>query len=140
MRVHLELSGGKRTFIRLDDLIDGATDFSPAFEEIADDFLDVNRQRFAKKGPGWPALNRRYLAAKRRKGGGNKVLVASGRLQASLTRRFHRSGVRRIGTDEMFVGTKVPYARWHTKKRPPVKLTPKVKKRWREILQRHLTG
>lgn len=137
MRLTVSVTGARRTSIRFKELELKGRDWRPVLHAIADDFLEVERNRF-RTGSGWAPLTRRYRAEKRRRGFPTKKLVRTGALRDSLTSRSHPNAVRDMGRYEVELGTSLYYARFHTRKRPPVKITPAVRRRWRAIVEDHV--
>lgn len=130
---------------------DAAEDLSPVYEEIADDFLEIEERQFTSGGAGsggWAPLNPRYAA--RKKGPG--ILRETLALFNSLTRRGAPGAIRRITKDTIELGSSVtsdrgfPYPVAHalgTSKmpaRPPIDLIETDKTRWTKMVQRHLVN
>lgn len=149
MKLELSVSGDKqfsREMLRWDTR---ATDMRPAFEEVANDFLEIERRQFDSQGGhgsgGWKPLSPDYLRRKVAAGHDPRILHRTLRLRKSLTMSTADS-VRRITSDDMFVGTKVSYAGAHQRggahlpQRRPVELTETDRRRWIKILQRYLAG
>lgn len=132
--------GDKEISRTFDRIIDATTDLSPAFEAMADDFASIESRRFDAEGPGWAPLAPSTL--KRKKGG--QILVETGKLKASVTRRPF--GVERIGSQDAEFGSNDPIGFYHqhgTPKmpaRPVVKLTQSDRNRWVKYMQQHLFG
>jgi hypothetical protein len=136
-----------RILSRFGDAVD---DLSPAYEEIADDFLEIEERQFLAEGKGnaWAPLNPVYAA--RKKGPG--ILRETLALFHSLTRRGAPGAIRRITKDTMELGSSVtseggfPYPLAHalgTSKmpaRPPIDLIESDKRRWTKMVQRHLVN
>ena len=103
-------------------------------------YLDKIQQNFQTEGElsrraGWPSLSPRYAAWKARHFPGTLILERTRRLRNSLS--FSGLG----GSDMLLearptslrLGTKVPYARFHTWDRPF--MVPVTQKEWRPIVQ-----
>ncbi len=98
-------------------------------------YLETVQQNFVTEGElvgGWPDLNPAYAAWKARHFPGRKILELTRRLRNSLmpgaagTSGGGSDTVLQVGPRELVVGTRVPYARWHTENRPflpPVKVS-----------------
>jgi phage gpG-like protein len=95
-----------RRLLRFEDRMD---DMSPAYEEVADYLLDVERMQFLTSGAYasglWRPLAPSTVAKKLREGLDPDILHATLRLRASLTQRDHPDHVRRITADSLFFGT-----------------------------------
>jgi len=119
-------------------------DASPAFEAIADDFADLERQRFQTRAGGrWAALVDATLARKRRAPTARAVAVLqrTQRLVRSLTVKGSPDQIRRADADGLRIGTRVPYAVYHQRgrgrrHRPPVQLTDADRRAWKSTLGR----
>lgn len=132
MKVDFEVFGDQQLSRELVRWGDRADDLSPAFEAFADGVVAIERKQFGSQGRyasgGWARLQPTTLAAKAAAGLDPRILHATLRLRKSLTSKSHADHVRDIGRDEVFVGTSVPYARYHqqgrgVKRRRPVELT-----------------
>lgn len=117
-----------RVVVSVDDqaLVDGlhalitrGSDLRPALEQIADDFLDMERRQFASRGAAgatpWAPLSAEWEA---RKQGGGILVGDTGRLARSLTQERARGGRRRIEvrpgrTSGLEVGSTHPLAHLH---------------------------
>lgn len=134
-----------RTFSRWTE---GLSDFSPALEDIADDFLKLEAQQFASEGKtgsgGWPALSTKYASWKAINYPGAKILERDGWLRDSLTVRDAPFQVREITPTQATLGTDVPYGVYHqlgTRKmpaRPPIELSESDKTRWGKLVHEWL--
>lgn len=106
----------------------------PLLTDLADDYHDLSRAKFASEGkPRWKPLSPSTVAAR---GGAHPILVDSGDLRDSLTQPGAKGSIRQITSDEMTVGTDLFYARFlhaGTKRMPRRRLTTltkAVKLRW----------
>lgn len=136
-----------RRLLRFTDRVD---DMRPALRVIADDFLDIQKSQFTSQGRygsgGWRPLAPTTVASKARRGHDPHILHATLRLRKSLTSKYGPDVVRKITRNEMFVGTRVPYAKHHQHGAPrarlpqrrPVELPARDRKNWMKILQRYL--
>lgn len=126
-------------------------DLSPAFEAVADFFLDVERRQFDTQGGyasgGWAPLAESTIRNKMRLNLDLRILHATLRLRESLTNRFDADHIRDIRADEMFVGTGVDYAAYHqgdrtflsrTPRRRPVEFRAADRSQMVKIVQRHI--
>lgn len=155
MRLTLDVYGDVQFDREILRVMDRGMDMSPAFEGLADDFLDIESAQFDSQGMrsgGWAPLKPTTIEAKRRKGQDPRILHASLRMRNSLTNRFDPDHVREISADSMFVGTRVrsqkgfPYAAAHQNpkqgqtQRRPVEFTSTDRVRWVKNLQEFLVG
>lgn len=144
MRIEFEVSGDVQLSRDLDRWASAVEDPGPAFEAMADDFLEIEARQFASEGGnsgGWAPL---APSTVRRRGSAHPILFQTGRLQQSLTSAGARDSVRRVTADSLEVGTSVPYARFHQQgtarmpRRRPVEFTEVDRRRWVKLLQEHL--
>src|SRR5688572_12276766 len=63
----------------------GANDFRRAWNEIEQDFKEMEEDRFSRSGPGWAPLNPTYAAWKASRYPSQPLLVRTGNLRYSLT-------------------------------------------------------
>lgn len=152
MQLRLEVFGDVQLSRDLTRWANAAEDMSPAFSDIYDDFRKIERRQFDSEGSyasgGWAALRPSTVAA--RHGSAHPILRAvgpdGGRLRRSLTTKGARDAIGRITADEMVVGTKTPYAKFHQRgtkhmgRRRPVELTDADRKRFVKIIQAHLVA
>lgn len=121
MRIEFDVFGDLQLSRSLLRFSERAADMSPAFEGFADVVEAIERRQFASEGKassgGWKPLRPGTIAAKQAAGLDTRILHRTLRLQRSLTRKSHPDHVRRIDPHEVFVGTKVPYARHHQRGR-----------------------
>lgn len=105
--------------MQLDRAIQGrikaTSDLSPAFEKIADDFIEMQEKAFAAEGayegnPAWAPLSAKYAAWKAKKFPGRGILERSGALKASLTGGAGSS--REIEPLKLSIGGSVRVGRW----------------------------
>lgn len=145
MKVTLDLD--QRSLARLREVLESrelrAKHLAPALDAVADDFLLVQRRRFASASAIWAPLSPEWAVQKAKQGRSTAPLVG-GELERSLTRRGARFAVRRIGSNSVTLGTSDPVAGLHhggTKrmpKRPPVSLGKADQRRWAQLFVEHL--
>lgn len=120
-------------------------DMRPAWERIANDFARVEKEWFASRGNNtWQPLSPRYAHWKAQRYPGMPIMRREDVLYRSLTVRPF--GVEIINRDRMEIGTAVRYAQYHQRpsrpgrppKRPVIQLDEATKRRWVEMIQRHL--
>lgn len=125
--------------------LDAVDDASPAWEVLADSFGRAERRQFASEGAygsgGWAPLSPRYARWKARAYPGQPILVRTGELRESLTRRPF--GVEVIRPRFAIFGSDVDYGRFHQRgdglpQRRPVELPESLRRRWVKIIQRFI--
>lgn len=147
--------GGVRTSTVLDttgadELLQGRlralADTRPALRGVADVIRDEYREQY-EAGDGWAALSSRYAQRKRARGRGSRVLVDSGLLAASLTRKGVRFAKETVGRDVVEVRSTNPVGnllRNGTSRMPardPSKIDRRaVSRRARDVLLGHLAA
>lgn len=145
----IDIDGVERTLFRLKRTRIRLGDLRPAFNEIIDEFASINKQAFAQGGhPGlgaWEPLNENYVAFKAAHGFSTRILVKTGRLEASLTQPDHSEFIKRKHKKSLVLGTEVPYAAKHQTgdgviQREPVRVTPKLKRFASKAIERHIIG
>lgn len=147
IEVRLDEPGLERLLTGLGGRAERAQALRPALHDIADDFYDIERRRFAAGMAHWKPLSPEWAIRKAR-GGRSTVPLAGGDLEKSLTSKGRRFSVRRITSTSLFVGTNNPVANLHSSgsktgrlpKRPPVAISPIDRARWGKILLRHVSG
>lgn len=148
MHIRLEVSGDVQVARDLLRFGDRGADLSPAYRVIGDDFLQLEERQFASEGSyasgGWAPLAQSTLTRKARLGLDMRILHATLRLRDSLTRQGAADSIRRITSDEVVLGTSVPYASFHQTggerlpRRRPVELREADRRRWVKVIQRFL--
>jgi phage gpG-like protein len=121
---------------------EGVRDVRPAWEDMANEFIRIEREQFVSSGGrsgGWRPLSPAYAASKP---AGRPIMVLSGDLRRSLTQQGGQN-IREIRPEEMRLGTRVPYAIFHqqgTRRMPArrvVDLSEDDRRNWVRILQRY---
>lgn len=134
-----------RTLARFSENVQDAT---PVWDQIADDFAKGEARQFASAGAyasgGWAPLSPRYAAWKARTHPGQPLMVLSGNLRDSLTRRPF--GIEAIEPQSMTIGSDVDYGAYHQHGDPPlpqrrvVELTESRRRQWVRWLQQHIVS
>lgn len=150
MRLDLETFGEKQFSREILRVGANAKDMRPAFDEVHDLFLKVEDQQFSSQGGaysgGWRPLAPSTRSRKARLNLDPRILHATLRLRKSLTNKTHVDHVYRASADEMFIGSRVPYGKFHQKgagnlpRRRPVEFNDAIRRDILKILQRHLMG
>ena len=90
--------------------------------EISRDIFKTTIQNFTLKGSGkYPPLSKRYRDFKKRVKPKAPILVFSGALRDSVTKKGNKDTILKIGKQFLIQGTKIPYAKYiqeGTKKMP----------------------
>jgi phage gpG-like protein len=142
LRLSLEVFGEKVIDRTLADLADRGTDLSPAFEAVADEFIEAERRQFATEGGfgsgGWAPLSPAYGAWKARHYPGKPILQREGDLWRSLTQG---PAVRVIKSDYLALGSDVEYGKYHqagdgVPRRRPVELPESTRRTMVKLMQR----
>lgn len=124
-----------------------AMDASPAFGAIALLFWRTEATQFDTGGTfsgGWEHLAESTVKQKERKFLDPRILIATHALASSLSSGVAPGSVFHVGPHEMFVGSNIPYARFHqtgTRRMPmrkPVELPEPVKVEMVKLLQSYL--
>jgi phage gpG-like protein len=143
--LHFERDTIERLKAVLEDREHAARVVTPALDEIADDFLDIQSRRFAAASATWLPL-KPETAIRKAAGGRPPEPLVGGELEQSLTRRGARFAIRRVDGNSVTLGTSDPVANLHQggtrrmPRRPPVSLFRADERRWVEIIERHLSG
>jgi hypothetical protein len=121
-------------------------DTRPALRGVAAVIRVEYREQY-RSGDGWPALTARYAARKAKRGGGSRVLVDGGALEASLTRTGVRYAKEKVGRDFVEVRSTDPVGNLLTNgtksmvARDPSRISRRgVARRSREVLLTHLAS
>lgn len=150
MRLDLEAFGDVQFSREILRVGANAANMKPAFNDVHDIIRDAEKKQFSTQGKafsnGWKPLaasTKRYKAARNLD---PRILHATLRLRKSFTTKGDKDHVFTSSADEMFAGSRVPYARYHqlgTKKMPrrrPFELDEAVKRDILKTLQAHLVG
>ncbi|KWW97403.1 hypothetical protein LI90_4375 (plasmid) [Carbonactinospora thermoautotrophica] len=125
---------------------DNVQDARPVWEVLAERFRRAETRQFRSEGRyasgGWDPLSPRYAAWKARNYPGATILVRTGALRDSLTKRPF--GIEVIEPSFMVVGSDVEYGVYHQQgtermpRRRPVEFTEWERREWVRILQRFI--
>jgi hypothetical protein len=152
VRILFEVSGDRQLDRDILRVGDRARDMSPAFERVADPWIEETAVQFATEGRhasgGWKPLKDSTVAAKRREHLRPEILRAHDRLMRSLTSptQTDPNMILKIRPGELDYGSKLPYAGAHQNPKPgnplprrrPVEFTEKTRRDTIKILQRYL--
>lgn len=144
MRLELTITGDEAAERHLDTMGDRAVDARPVWNVVAGLVMRETRRQFAL-GSGWAPLAASTRERKARQHKPAQAMVDSGALRASLTRRGARGQILDLQRDEMRLGTRIFYARFHQRgkgvpERKVLDLTPAVKRRISRDLADHIVG
>jgi hypothetical protein len=108
----------------LDRLAATTNDFRIPFGLIAKEFYQSNKKIFSLKSAGkYPDLSPKYKIAKQREVGFvYPILLKTGALAASLLKPNANGSVRTIRKQELLLGTRIPYAKFHQSDEPRTKI------------------
>ena len=147
LRFQIEILGEQQLDRILSRVIAGVRDLRPVWKDVADDFLEMEREQFASEGRsgsgGWAPLSPRYAALKAQRYPGRGILVRTGALRGSLTATGGRH-IRKLTANSLRLGTSVPYAGFHQRgtrrmlQRKVVELSEEDRRRWTRFSQRFL--
>lgn len=152
MRLTLEAFGEVQFSRELLRIGDNAGDMTPAFDDVHEQFLRVEKSQFSSQGKtssgGWAPLAPRTVEYKRRAHLDPRILHATLRLRDSLINKSHADHIYRTSADEMFMGSKVEYGVHHqfgapranVPRRRPIEFTDAFRRRIVKTLQQHLMG
>lgn len=127
-----------------------AANMRPALWEIREDIFRIIRINFISQGRrgggSWKQLDPRTAAAKARRGQDPRILIATGKLMDSFTRRGSRYMRSAVNKDRIYLDTTLPYADTHQygdqsrgiPTRPFIRFLPQDKKRWVKMCESHL--
>lgn len=148
MRIELDAFGDVQLSREILRVGKNASDMRPAFDQVHDLIRDVETRQFNSQGGafsgGWKPLAPSTLAHKAAHGLDHRILHATGRMRKSFTNKSHKDHVYRASADEMFVGSRVPYAPFHQlgtqrmARRRPFELNEAVRRDIMKLLQAHL--
>ena len=146
-RLSLDFYGDEQVNRTIARVQDNVTDVSPAWEEMARDFMGVEAQQFGSGGMfsgGWSPLSPRYAAWKAKNYPGQPIMVLTGALRDQLTKRPF--GIEQIGPLDMVIGSDLDYGGYHQRGDDPmpqrrvVELDDAHRRSWVKIMQRYLFG
>jgi phage gpG-like protein len=144
----LSLVGDARLITQLAELERHLDDLTPVFKDIADDFRSNMDKVFASSGAfkgrsAWAPLSDQYASWKASAVGSRPILVFSGDMRNSFTRKGP-GHVCLISGDGLVIGSKDPKAHYHqagTSKMPArkiVEMTEEQRRRWSNIIKKYL--
>jgi phage gpG-like protein len=147
LRLRFSIEGEAQVSRVLQIAVDAATDLTPAWDRVVEDFHKAEAAQFGGQGVGpggaWAPLSPAYAAYKSKKYGGKPVLQRSGRLYDSLTSKNEESVTDREPLS-LTLGTRVAYAGYHQTgtrrmtRRKVIDLPEDFKRRAVRHVQRHL--
>lgn len=148
VRLSFEIYGDTVLDRTLEGIQGRARDAEPAFHELAESFVEVQRQQFRTEGGygsgGWAPLAPSYAAWKERHYPGQPILQRTGDLYRSLVGE-NSLHVRVVESHFLLIGSGVDYGAFHMRPGPhgrparkPVELPESVRRSWVRTLQRFL--
>lgn len=154
LEIHFQLMGEEKFARAFDHIEHIPDDFRPAWEGVAEDFWEHERETFDAEGPGWRPLSPRYKAWKDKRFPGAPILVRTGALRNSLTDGNAPGAIYDVRPLELQLGTDLKTKNGYTlgtihqtgslkvrdrpPKRPPVNITMGLRKKWNKRLERWL--
>jgi phage gpG-like protein len=149
MQINIEAFGVTeldRTIVRVSER---AEDMRPVWVVLHKRFVEMERRQFSSQGisaGGWRPLTPATIARKAQMGLDTQIMHATHRLRDSLTRTGHADHVYRPRKDEVFFGTRVPYAGPHQRPRSSnplpqrrlVAFTESERREWVKAIQRYI--
>lgn len=148
MRLDLEAFGDVQFSREILRVGANAGNMRPAFDKVHDTIRNVEKKQFSTEGAaysgGWAPLAPSTVRYKARRGLDPRILHATGRLRRSFTTKGDPDHVYRASADEMFTGSRVPYAKFHQlgtvrmPRRRPFELDELARREILKILQAHL--
>ncbi len=143
--VRFEFFGDAQVDRSLEGLEARGRDLAPAWEQIADRFVEAEKAQFSSQGEwgsgGWQPLSPRYAAWKARHYPGATILVRTRELLRSLTQGPE---VRIIEPHDMWIGSRVRYGAYHQRggrhlpRRPPGDLPESERVGWVRVVHEWL--
>lgn len=132
-----------RTLLRFSENVE---DMTPVWRELANKFARAQARQFKSEGAygsgGWQALSPDYAAWKARHYPNAGILVRSGDLRDSLTKRPF--GIEVLRPQSMVIGSGITYGRFHQSgsgtlpRRRPVELPESTRRAWVQLMQRYI--
>lgn len=115
--VGVEFQGEVEFYRQLRKIPDAAKDLTPVWPDVVKVLQEEEAAAFASEGATtrrgkWKSLSPAYAARKAKKTPGKTILMATGRLQASVTAKTEDSVIEETPTSLTF-GTTVKYAKFH---------------------------
>lgn len=156
MRIDFDIHGDRELVATLDGMTARTQDVSPAWDRVADDFRQIEREMFARGGrrganAAWKTSTSEWVRRKRDEGRSLRVLVFSGILEKSLTRKGSRYSRERITRDSLTIGTGDPVVNLLTgesgsRQKVPggprglIGVNDRDRHRWTDIVGDHIAG
>ncbi len=124
LRAELDIHGDRLVTRYFSNVATRALHPRPAYARIGEQMLHAERLLFdsegAYAGRHWERDEPATLEAKARAGLDPRVLHATRRLRRSLVQRGNPEQIRRSTDRGIEFGTRVPYAKYHERDRPPI--------------------
>lgn len=146
--LRFEVAGEEQIGRALLRFAEGVTDYTEPFNEIANDFLEVERRLFDSEGGtggsgAWKPLSKNYAEWKDKHFPGAKILHRWEIMRESLTQFKANYSIRDVQKLSVTLGTEVPYAIYHQQgrglpQRKAIDLNETDKQRWMKFIQQFL--
>jgi phage gpG-like protein len=146
--IQLDVINIERTIRGIRAVGDRLDDLRIPFSYLARDFEKIMERNFRSEGQysgtPWAPLSPKWAAYKRKKGKDHGILQFNRTLMESLTRSNARGAVRTVRSDEMILGTRIPYGEFHvtgTRRMPRrnfLRIPLWDRQRWVKILEHYV--
>ena len=160
LKLSFEVEGVKQVNLWLDQAAYRVRHLQPVWEDIADRFVEYQKEVFGNQGAvgakanrgswgPWASLNPDYLEWKVTHGFSPMILIRTGDLLKSLTSRSDSNFLFHPRDLSMTIGTRVPYAKYHQTgatwtrggrtirlpKREPIRVNKTQSREWVKLIQ-----
>ena len=148
IKISMDVAGTRALESFFDHAYHVPDDWRGAWEPMAEDFWQAEREIFAQEGPGWAELTPKYKAWKTKHYPGMPLLVRTGALEASLTQFDAEGAIYDVYPTEMSLGTDLKVrdgkytlgmlhqtgTRRGLPPRPPLQVKPGLQRQWNRRL------
>lgn len=144
MQLSLNADGFAGTTRLFDQMQRRGRSLYPVMRDIADDFLDLEREQFRTEGLRAEAWKPLATSTVRQRGQAHPILDDTGLLRDSLTVQGSRDQVRLLTANSALLGTDVAHAGYHQTgtgtmpQRRPIDVLPSDVDRWTGFIARYL--
>lgn len=148
--LRMEVAGEAIVSRAISRFADHAGDLREPFRNIADDFLEVEREQFASEGSQstggrWQPLSPAYAAWKAQAFPGMPIMRRTDRLFLSLTTR-NSDHIEIVQPEQLTLGSRVEYGIYHQRytsnlpQRRVIALNDQIRTRWMKMIQAYLVA